>query len=126
MNLLHDTEGDAAFRSDIRAFANAHLPADMAARNRIAVHPSREDMLGWASILNQRGWTVPHWPVEHGGTGWSARELNIFNEEIFAAGAPPLNMQATSLVGPVIYTFGTDAQKARFLPPIRRGEVFWS
>lgn len=122
------TQDDAerAFRAEIADFIRRDLPADMAARNRTAVHWTREDMLGWAEILNRRGWSTIHWPEEYGGPGWTPRQRHIFEEMTFAAGAPPLNMQAITLVGPVISTFGSAEQKARHLPSIREGREFWA
>ena len=120
---IHDLE---AFRADVRAFLRENLPADMAARNLTAVHQSRQDILGWTGILAKKGWSVPKWPVAYGGTGWSARRLAVFEEELDLAGAPGNNIQGVSLVGPVIYSFGSDAQKARYLQKIRAGEEYWS
>ncbi len=117
---------DDDFRAEVRAFLADHLPADMAARNRTAVHPSARDTLAWQAILARRGWSVPSWPAEHGGPGWTPLQRYIFEEEQALAGAPPNNIQGVSLVGPVIYTFGNAAQKARHLPGIIEGKVFWS
>jgi alkylation response protein AidB-like acyl-CoA dehydrogenase len=117
---------DEMFRAEVRAFLAQALPADMLARTRTAVHPSRDDILGWQAILARKGWSTPKWPVEYGGTGWSDRHRGIFEEEQALAGAPESNIQAVSLVGPVIYTFGTQAQKERWLPGIREGREFWS
>lgn len=117
---------DEMFRAEVRAFLAEALPADMLARTRTAVHPAREDILGWQAILARKGWSVPKWPVEYGGTGWSDRRRAIFEEEQALAGAPDNNIQAVSLVGPVIYSFGTQAQKERWLPGIREGREFWS
>ncbi|MBN9526833.1 MAG: acyl-CoA dehydrogenase family protein [Alphaproteobacteria bacterium] len=117
---------DDDFRAEVRDFLRHHLPADMAARNRTAVHPTREDTLGWQAILARRGWSVPSWPAEHGGPGWTPLQRYIFEEEQALAGAPANNIQGVSLVGPVIYTFGNAAQRARHLPGIIEGKVFWS
>ncbi len=117
---------DEAFRAEVRDFLRTHLPGDMAQRGRTAVHPTREDMLGITALLARKGWSVPHWPKEHGGPGWSPLRRQLFEEELMMAGAPPNNIQGVSLVGPVIYTWGTQAQRHRFLPPIREGRVFWA
>ena len=117
---------DEMFRAEVRDFLRDNLPPDMAERNLRAVHQTREDTLDWTAILARKGWSVPKWPVEHGGAGWSARKLAVFEEELDLAGAPATNIQGVSLVGPVIYTFGNEAQKARYLPRIRNGEEFWS
>ncbi|HEU0201944.1 MAG TPA: acyl-CoA dehydrogenase family protein [Burkholderiaceae bacterium] len=114
-----------AFRAQVREFLSKNLPPALAARNATAVHPTKADMQAWTRILHQRGWSAPHWPVEYGGTGWSALQRHIFEEECFVAGAPPTCTSAFRLVAPVIYTFGNEAQKRRYLPPILCGDAFW-
>ncbi|HEY0106104.1 MAG TPA: acyl-CoA dehydrogenase family protein [Rhizomicrobium sp.] len=114
------------FRVGIRNFLAQNLPAAMARRNLGANYSSREDTLDWTGVLARHGWSASHWPPEHGGTGWSPLALHAFDEECFLAGAPRPNIQAISLVGPVIYTFGTSEQQDRFLPDIRNGRVFWA
>jgi acyl-CoA dehydrogenase len=116
----------AEFRERIRAFLADNLPPEMARRNLGVNYSSRADMLSWTAILARQGWSVPHWPVEYGGTGWSALERHVFEEECFLAGAPRRNVQAVSLVGPVIYTFGSDDQKKRYLPDIVEGRAIWA
>jgi alkylation response protein AidB-like acyl-CoA dehydrogenase len=68
---------------------------------------------------------VPAWPVEYGGTGWTATQQYIWAAEQARAGTIPIIAFSVGLVGPVIYTFGTPEQKARFLPGIVNGEVWW-
>ena len=69
---------------------------------------------------------MPNWPVEYGGPGWTIGQRHIFEEECFAAGCPALSPQGVFLVGPIIYAFGSDAQKERFLPAIRNGDHLWA
>ena len=88
MHLERDP-ADAAFREEVRAFLRDALPPDMAQRNLRGFHPTKADMQAWTRILHARGWSAPHWPVEHGGTGWSPLRRHLFEEECFAAGAPP-------------------------------------
>jgi alkylation response protein AidB-like acyl-CoA dehydrogenase len=124
MNFESDP-ADEAFRDEVRAFLRSHLSPDMARRNQRGFHASRSDMLAWTRILHAKGWSAPHWPRQHGGTGWSPLRRHLFEEECFLAGAPPTCTAAFSLVGPVIYSFGNDAQRERWLPAILRGEQFW-
>ncbi|MCB1733513.1 MAG: acyl-CoA dehydrogenase family protein, partial [Halieaceae bacterium] len=56
---------------------------------------------------------------------WSPMQQHIFAEECMRANAPLLHVFGLSLVGPVIYTFGSDEQKARYLPHILDGSEFW-
>lgn len=120
------SELDAAFRAEVRRFIAANLPPQMAQRTLRAYHPHKPDVLYWTARLQERGWSVPNWPVEHGGPGWSVTQRHIFDEECFLAGCPAVSPQGVYLVGPIIYTYGTAEQKARFLPGIRSGEQFWA
>ncbi len=80
----------------------------------------------WTRILDDQGWSVPAWPVEHGGTGWSTEQLAIFKREMMLAHAPRLMSQGVVMVGPVIIEYGTEKQKSDFLPRIRRGDDWWA
>jgi alkylation response protein AidB-like acyl-CoA dehydrogenase len=122
---FHLNPADEAFREEVRAFLRENLPEEMARRNLRGFHPTKADMQAWTRILHARGWSAPHWPVQHGGTGWSPLCRHIFEEECSLAGAPSTCTAAFSLVAPVIYTFGNEAQQRRYLPPILRGEQFW-
>ena len=125
MNLNRDP-ADERFRDEVRAFLRETLPPDMARRNLRDFHPTKADMQDWTRLLHAKGWSAPHWPVEFGGTGWSAQRRHIFEEECLLAGAPPTCTAAFRLVAPVIYTFGDAAQCARYLPAIRSGDAFWA
>ena len=116
------------FRKEIRAFISDVLPRAMQDRQRgkVANNASVDDLLEWMRILDAHGRSVPHWPVEHGGCGWSPMQLFIFNEELYAADAPEFDWGGTHMLGPVIYTYGTDYVKDRFLPMIRHGETMWA
>ena len=92
---------------------------------RAPSYVSKEDTRIWTKILHDRGWIAPHWPVEYGGTGWSATQKHIFDEEYNAAFCPRLSPFGLMMVGPVIYTFGSEAQKKEHLPAILNGDVFW-
>ncbi|WP_378941171.1 acyl-CoA dehydrogenase family protein [Mesorhizobium sp. ANAO-SY3R2] len=116
---------DTAFREEVRDFIRKHLPGDIAQRYARGYHPKKEDLQTWQAILNERGWAAPHWPVEFGGTGWSPLQQFIFDDECAAADAPPTSPFGTRLVGPVIYTFGSDEQKAKYLPKILSAETLW-
>ena len=80
----------------------------------------------WTRILADKGWSVPEWPVEHGGTGWTTEQIIIFKRELTLARAPRLQVQGVSYVGPVVIEFGTDEQKDDILPRIRRGDDWWA
>ena len=119
---------DLAFQREVRDFLDEKLTAELreAGRACSGIFCDRPVAQRWLSILNDRGWAVPHWPVEHGGTGWSVTQHYIFERELTLADAPPVAPNATRMVGPVIIAFGTPEQKARYLPKIRTGEDWWA
>lgn len=114
---------EQVFREEVRTFLREHLPPGLAERHGRGYHPMpKDDLLRWNRILFERGWAAPHWPKEYGGTGWTPVQQHIFHEECAKAHAPDLSWQGLRLAGPVIYSFGNQAQKDRFLPPLLRGD----
>jgi alkylation response protein AidB-like acyl-CoA dehydrogenase len=117
--------GDAVFREEVRAFIAEHLPGDIAERVRRTCLASREDVTAWMRILHRKGWSAVGWPEQYGGPGWGALRRIIFEEECLYADAPPQHFANIHSVGPVIYTFGNDAQRKQHLPPLLSGDVIW-
>ena len=76
--------------------------------------------------LVARGWLTMAWPKQYGGLEVSHMTQLIFRDEMAYAGAPIVDGQGISMVGPCVMVHGTDEQKERFLPPIAKGEVVWS
>lgn len=113
------------FRAEVRAFLDDALPQATRDTVRAGMYPSRAQMQDWHEILYRQGWITPSWPVEHGGTGWSPSQLSLFEEELEVAGAPTLDPMGTNMLGPLLITHGTEAQKKRFLEPIRSGKELW-
>jgi alkylation response protein AidB-like acyl-CoA dehydrogenase len=115
---------DAAFRDEVRAFIAENYPTEMRVPNP-ETDLSKQQMLLWHRILYKKGWIAPLWPKEYGGPGWSITRRFIFEQETTRAGTlPPLAFSIT-MVGPVIYTFGNEAQQKKFLPRILSGEDWW-
>jgi alkylation response protein AidB-like acyl-CoA dehydrogenase len=110
---------DEAFRTEVRAFLDTALPASIREKTAREERISRDEMVEWHRILDERGWVAPHWPVEWGGTGWDPIRHYIFKEELQMAPAPDAYMQNINLVGPVLIAFGTEDQKKRFLPGLK-------
>jgi alkylation response protein AidB-like acyl-CoA dehydrogenase len=117
---------DTAFRAEVRAFIQANLPPDLARRGRYDYHPRREDQARWAKILAEKGWSVPHFPLAYGGTGWTGVQRFIFEEEMRRAYAPTMDRIGPELVAPVLYTFASEEQRQAYLPGIRTGDTFWA
>jgi len=113
------------FQHEVRAVIEERLPADIRTKVERFLNLGKDDYLRWQDILAEKGWLVYSWPEEYGGTGWSPVQCYIFEEEMGRAGAPRIIPFGPKMVGPVIYTFGTDAQKAKYLPAIARNETWW-
>ncbi len=79
----------------------------------------------WHAALNARGWLAGNWPKEYGGTGWNAVQRYIFEEETSAAFAPRIVPFGLAMLAPVLMAFGSDVQKAHYLPRILSGEDWW-
>jgi alkylation response protein AidB-like acyl-CoA dehydrogenase len=117
---------DAAFREEMRTFFTTEVPQDIrdgvAARREL----TQDQMVRSQRTLNAAGLAVPHWPEEWGGRGWSALRRHIWHEEMQRACVPPPLAFNTSMVGPVIATFGNQEQKQRFLPKTANLDIWWS
>jgi len=86
---------------------------------------TKDEIVAWQRTLNARGWATPSWPREHGGPGWSVVQRWIFLDELHQAPAPePLSFNV-NMIGPVLFTFGTPEQKARWLPRIANLDDWW-
>ena len=115
---------DAAFRDEVRSFIAENYPQEMRVPNP-ETDLTKEQSLLWHRILFRKGWIAPLWPKQYGGTGWSIIRRFIWEQETSRAGTlPPLAFSVT-MVGPVIYTYGNEAQKTQFLPRILSGEDWW-
>ena len=125
MNFTFDTELDS-FREQVRDFVRCHLPEHIGRRMRQkSFAPDDLHTAEWHGILAKKGWSVPAWPEEYGGTGWSALKQFVFNDECAALDAPVFPWGPRDMVGPVIYTFGSDYLKETYLPMIREGRYYW-
>jgi len=122
---LSFTDEEVAFQSEVREFLEANLSADVKDRYSRGIHFSKEAQERWQRVLNDKGWLAPNWPVEYGGTGWTATQKYIFAQEMGRASAPPPMPFGVSMVAPVIYTFGNQEQKDYYLPRILKSEDWW-
>ena len=118
------TDEDLAFREEVRAFLSEVLTDEIKGAV-VGGHVEKELMVQWQKILYEKGWVAPNWPREYGGTGWSATQKFIFDSEFALAGAPAVIPFGLKMVGPVIYTYGTDEQKEKFLPDVLQSNVWW-
>jgi acyl-CoA dehydrogenase len=127
VDLLLNPE-DMAFRAEVRGFLAEHVTPGMRRAIDLTtgflIDPDVLRELHGA--LHRKGWSVPHWPVEHGGTGWSPVKRYIFDLECGSAGAAAYNASGSHFVGPVIIRYGTPAQQEKYLPRIRSGDDYWA
>jgi len=122
---LEFTREELAFREEVRAFVREQLPTDIRDNVDNGEPLTKEQAVRWQKILHKQGWIAPNWPLEHGGTGWTPTQNYIFDDELGLAGAPPVIPFGLKMVGPVLYTFGSEEQKKRFLPSILSSDTWW-
>ena len=122
---LEFTAEERAFRDEVRGFLKERLPCEIRDKVLAGREVGRDDYLEWQRRLYQRGWGGVSWPVQFGGTGWSAVQQFIFEEESALAGAPRLIPFGLKMVAPVLMAFGSPEQQRRFLPQIRSAEAWW-
>jgi alkylation response protein AidB-like acyl-CoA dehydrogenase len=120
------TPEDLAFRDEVRAFIAKEYDEDL--QTRLASGEPlvyKQAVIDWQKRLNDKGWVAPNWPVEYGGTGWNATQQFIFDSERAASGVRDVVPFGLKMVGPVLYAFGTEEQKKRFLPSILASDEWW-
>ncbi|MCX5201861.1 acyl-CoA dehydrogenase family protein [Streptomyces sp. NBC_00237] len=118
------------FRAEIRDWLRSQLSRELAELKGRG-GPGREhevfaERLAWERHMAAHGWTCVGWPTEYGGRGASIEEQIAFHEEYALADAPArVNHIGEQLLGPTLIAYGTEEQKARFLPPIVAVEELW-
>ncbi|MBP6895928.1 alkylation response protein AidB-like acyl-CoA dehydrogenase [Pseudacidovorax sp. 1753] len=119
-------EAEQRFRQEVRDYCENELPRNVRDKVQANLFLTKEDNLAFLRSLAPRGWVAGHWPREHGGAAWTPLQRFVFEEESMRCGAPWLIPFGVNYVGPVIYTFGSEAQKRRFLPPILSSQEWWA
>jgi alkylation response protein AidB-like acyl-CoA dehydrogenase len=118
---LKYTSQQQAFRAEVRDWLARHVP-----KEEFASYDTREGFeqhRAWEATLAAAGWSSVTWPVALGGRGCDLIDWLIFEEEYWAADAPQrINQNGILLLGPTLMEFGTEEQKARFLPRMARCE----
>jgi alkylation response protein AidB-like acyl-CoA dehydrogenase len=124
MSLVFNDD-DRAFRDEVRAFIAKRYPMAMRKKTDTGIGLSRTETVAWYKILATEGWLAPAWPVEHGGTGWPMHWCSIFEDELALHGCPlPLPFNS-KMLGPILIAFGTEEQKAFYLPRILHMDDWW-
>ena len=121
------TPAEERFRGDVAAWLESQLRGPFQdLRGVTSLSGMLERRMQWERTLGAAHFSCIGWPEEFGGRNATLAEQVIFAEEYARSGAPGrIGHMGVELAGPTILTFGTAAQKARFLPPIARGEEFW-
>ena len=123
---LDYTEDQRAFRTEVRGWLEANvppgpLPSFDLTREGFEAHRA------WERKLNEGRWGMVTWPEPYGGRGLDLIRWLIFEEEYYRAKAPVrVNQNGIFLLGPTMMEFGTDEQKARFLPSMAAGDIVWA
>lgn len=123
MDLSFTPEHDA-FRQEVRSWIEANYPEDVRKKQQTGQTLTKDDYLAWHRRLAEKGWLVPSWPVQFGGTGWDVVRRYIFSEELARAETIPPTF-GIGMIGPVIYTFGSPEQVEKFLWPTISGDIWW-
>ncbi len=119
------SDDELAFRKEVRQFFETEFPQDVLDKQARNISLSREDIVRWHKAMYAKGWAAPNWPQELGGTGWSSVQKYIFADEHARVNAPPFLPFGVSMVGPIIYSYGSEEQKQRFLPDILQFNTWW-
>jgi alkylation response protein AidB-like acyl-CoA dehydrogenase len=122
--------GLEAFRARVRDWLAANFPHSLAGRATAfageAAPDQAQDAERWRQAMGESGWGVPAWPVRYGGAGLSPAQASVLREEMAAIGAyNPIGGMGVMMFGPTLLEYGTEAQKARHLPLVARGEMRW-
>ncbi len=123
---LHLTAEDQAFCEELRTFFTTQVPEEVRSAVADREELSRDHIVTAQRVLNAAGLAVPGWPVEWGGRDWSPLRRHIWHEEMQRASVPLPVAFNTTMVGPVIATFGSQEQKQRFLPPTANLDIWWA
>jgi hypothetical protein len=119
------TEKDLEFRDEIRSWIKHDYPKHIKEKQDKGEVLTKEDVIEFHKALAAKGWMGYNWPAEYGGTGWTSTQIYIFQKEFGLAGCPNILPFGVGMVGPVIYTFGNEEQKKRFLPDILNFDTWW-
>ena len=119
------------FRAETRAWLRANCPARARGPGPIP-WGSRKVVLDrdarlWLERMAERGWTVPTWPKRYGGADLDKDRYGVLIDELKRIEArPPLTGRGVNYIGPTLLELGDDAQRARWLPGIARGDGGWA
>ena len=124
MDLSYSND-EKLFRLEVREWLEAHIPGEplLSFDTEEGFQQHRE----WERTLASGNWGMVTWPEAYGGRACNLIEWLIFEEEYYRASAPArVNQNGIFLLGPTLMEYGSDAQKARFLPAMAKGDEVWA
>ena len=126
MNTVFSPE-DEAFRAEVQSFLESAMTDDLkeAGRKKTSIWQEPVSADAWQQILYKKGWLVPDWPVEYGGTGWSLAQRYIFAQECAKYETPGISPMGLKMCGPMLIGYGSEKQKSYYLPRMLSGEHIW-
>ncbi len=121
---------DEVFRSEFAGWLEQNLRGDFeVVKGRGGPgdeHALFEERHAWERLMGRSGWIGVGWAKSVGGRGLPLSQQMIFHEEYARAGGPGrVGHIGEGLLGPTVIHFGSDDQKARFLPKILSGDEVW-
>ena len=122
---INFSDSDNQFRQEVKDYLENKYPKHVKEKQNNGEQLTKQDMIDYHKSLYEQGWAGYNWPVEYGGTGWSPTQIYIFQEELGYANTPTILPFGLNMVGPVIYTFGNEEQKKKFLPDILEFNTWW-
>lgn len=122
---LELSDEDRAFADVVTNWVAENLPPEIARKTFAGEHFSQDEYMVWPRILHAKGWSMPSWPKEYGGPGWTLVQRHLFTEITTVAGAPYIRSMPEKVVGPLLMAVGTPEQKAHYLPRIISFEDSW-
>jgi len=124
MDLTFSKE-DLNFQSEVRDFISSEYPLDIKEKQDKRLSLEKEEIISWQKILASKGWFAINWPKEYGGADLTPTQTYILQNELASANTPILIPFGVNMCGPVVYTFGSEKQKKRFLPGILNSNTWW-
>jgi alkylation response protein AidB-like acyl-CoA dehydrogenase len=123
------TPEDEAFRQEFRTWLGQHAANDRSKSVDSTTEADQREWqrrVAWYKRLASGGWTCISWPKQYGGRGTTILQNMVYNQELARIGMPlPMIGTGAQLLGPTLMHWGTEEQKARYLPRIVAGEEIW-
>lgn len=119
------------FRAETRAWLEKNCPDGAKGPGQIPIGSRaielEPDVRLWLDRMARKGWTVPTWPRQYGGAELDRDQYKVLIEELKKVNArTPLTGRGVNYIGPTILEFGTDEQKAKWLPICAGGDGAWA